>query len=170
MASELEQHAIPSGEIGGVSQSGQGVTQGSNILLKGIAPNSGLSEPCGFSGAVCELEMIGATFLPQGNLCRWLIYGVSSEWPSVKGLGFRGQARLGWHKVSVLVLDFAKAVTGARQSRVGFGAAFNSPRFSSTWAFRHVVVGDLMEEILEELAAHGMVSSLEESFAEPADA
>lgn len=96
--------------------------------------------------------------------------GVRLEWPSVKGLGFRGPARLGWHIVSVLVLDFAKAVTGARQSRVGFGAAFNSPRFSSTGAFRDVVVGDLMEEILEELAAHGMVSSLEESFAEPADA
>ena len=33
-----------------------------------------------------------------------------------------------------------------------------------------MVVGNFMEEILKELAAHRMVSSLEESFAKPADA
>jgi hypothetical protein len=67
-----------------------------------------------------------------------------------------------------LVLDFAKAATVAGQFRVGFGAAFDGSGFTSAGAVRHVVVGNFMEEILKELAAHRMVSSLEESFAKPA--
>jgi hypothetical protein len=51
-----------------------------------------------------------------------------------------------------------------------FGAAFDGLGFTATEAFRQVVIGDFMEEILKEVVAHRMVSSLEESFAKPADA
>lgn len=50
------------------------------------------------------------------------------------------------------------------------GMVFHGPGFTPARAFRHWVVGDFIEEILEELSAQCLASSLEESLAEAANA